>query len=195
MDRESHSFENEASKTGQSQETKTLKKENFTPGTSKVIRRDVINKTVVRALKRHFTQIFTAEFADFALSGKKAQAEDFMQKTQQLAENLFVPEALPTGVTIQSISSVLRMLVSPEIAKFCNRSRQERSVAKDYNDVIYKYSHKRLFKLAKDATFSYLFVNFILGGEFAALVEEDATMGLNPEAYLTASEALAKVFN
>jgi hypothetical protein len=193
--KESQNFKTEASKSEQSQETQALKKEDFTSGNSKVVRKDVINKTVIRALKRHFTQIFSAENPEFALVGKKAQAEEFMPKTQELAGNLFVPEALPTGVTIESIASVLRMLISTETAKFCNKSRAERNLAKDFNDVIYKYSHKRLFKLAKDTTFSYLFVNFVLGGEFATLVEQDATMGLNPEAYLTASEALAKVFN
>lgn len=165
---------------------------------TKPLRLDLVNKTVMRSIKRFYTQLFESFNPDFNYSPGKENASIFEEQTTTFTQSLFCsddPELISKNITLQSIAAVLRMLICPELAKSINKARTERALLTSYSDVIYKYSHKRLLKLTKNSTFSYLFLKFITKGGFTSLVMNDDTMGQNPCAYLKAAENMEKLFN
>jgi len=163
----------------------------------KSIRIDLVNKTVVRSIKRYYTQLFESLNPKFPTNATKDQAKLFEELTNTLTFNLFsslIADFSPNGITLESIATVLRVFINPDLAKIVDKSRATRTLITSYADVVYKYSHKRLQKLSKNSTFIYLFLKFIREGTFESLIAEDGTMCQNPEAYLAAGHSLEKLF-
>lgn len=163
----------------------------------KPVRLDLVNKTVVRSIKRFYTQLFESLNPEFPNNAGKDQANLFEELTNTLTFNLFgslSADYSPSGITLESIATVLRVFINPDLAKIVDKSRATRTLITSYADVVYKYSHKRLQKLNKNPTFIYIFLKFFRDGTFESLITKDATMGQNPEAYLSAAHTLEKLF-
>lgn len=152
----------------------------------KPIRKDVLNKTVVRALKRYYTQLFEAAYPTYATSGCKT-VQEFESLTTTFVETHF-------GNSDSQLASMIRAFVNPDLSKKTKRTRKERDFLTEYQACIYKYSTKKLLKLAQNDTFSYLFKDFINKGAFEQLAYSDDNMSQNPEAYISTAKSMVKLF-
>lgn len=130
-------------------------------------------------------------------SPANSKTEKFENQTRTFTLNLFdsLMNEFPEDVTIESIVNVLRIFISPELFKSISRWVEQRLFASSFSEVIYKYNNRKVTKIAKNATFSYLFKKFVNNGEFEAMVMTDSTMGQHPQTYLCAALALEKLFN
>lgn len=161
------------------------------------LRKDVVNKTVVRSLKRYITQKFEDMTKLTEIQTKKEKLEKFEELTQSFTFNLFgskINEYNEDGLSQDDLVFIVRMLIQPDLVKKMNKTREQRFLCNNYYDCIYKYSHKRLLKLIKNPTLSHLFEDFIRNGCFEQLVMEDETLKRNPEAYIEAAQNLLALF-
>ena len=161
----------------------------------KPIRVDVLNKTVIRSLKKYYTQLFEAQNSNY--EQETSDVKMFEELTHNFTLNLFKflhNELNQEGILFEDILFTIRMLIQPEITKKTSKTREQRFLMNDYYDCIYKYSHKRLLKLCKNSTFTYLFTKFISLGLFREQVMNDQTLMQNPVAYLEAGEKMLQLF-
>mmetsp|Transcript_15050 Transcript_15050/g.21056 ORF Transcript_15050/g.21056 Transcript_15050/m.21056 type:complete len:430 (+) Transcript_15050:1-1290(+) len=161
---------------------------------STALRKDVVNKTVIRSLKRYYTQVFE-EFTPDSQNADCDKITEFVQ--QQLASSL--ANLQTSEVTLNDVVFVMKVLLQPDLVKKMSKTRSERFLMNNYYDCIYKYSHKRLLKLSQQkstetAAFRFVFTEFVQSGKFEELVMSDATLQRTPEAYLTAANTLLTLF-
>jgi len=161
----------------------------------KPIRVDVLNKTIIRSLKRYYTQLFESQYPSF--EQEHHNVANFEELTSTFTFNLFsslLDDCKQNGVSLDDVMFAVRMLIQPDATKKVNKTREQRFLMNNYYDCIYKYSHKRLLKLCQNSTISYLFLNFINSGIFHEQVMSDPTMMKSPATYLEAGESMKKLF-
>lgn len=172
---------------------------------AKPVRKDLVNKTVIRTLKSnfsiknsgHYTQLFEDEFPEDKKGGKKETLRQFEQNTHDFVTAHFghlADELSQHSVTVEELAAFLRILVNPELSKFIDKSKSQRNLAMLYTESIYKYSHKRFKKLIKENPFSYLFSKFLKSGECKDFIEKDENLAKNPVPYLQAVQNMEKMF-
>lgn len=64
-----------------------------------------------------------------------------------------------------------------------------------YYDVIYKYSHKKLFKIMEQPSFRAIFTHFVESGTLDALLENDKTMKINMDVYKARTNEILRKSN
>ena len=146
------------------------------------VRKDVVNKTLFRALKRFYTEKFESVFA----LDKKESTSSYMSKVHQFVEDYFKAretELESWGVTVEEIEKLMLVIVSPNHIKSALTEESDLVLYKDYYSCIYQYSHKKLANMLLRPVCGYLFADFINSGNLTAFIHRCSTMSLNPGVY------------
>lgn len=105
------------------------------------IRKDVVNKNLMRIISRYFKDILTSYFPDFKTTFKSAQ------KLDELLGN-FLRIILPTN-TDENLKYILGAFVLAPKMKILNMTEETRKIVSQVHKTLSKYTHKDLEKLYK----------------------------------------------
>ena len=147
-------------------------------------RQDVLNKTLMRSLKRYLTQEFFNEFKFKELSPK--------EKTKNIGSFLesFVKKLYEHKINQPSIEISLKILkeyvgyvIDADRTKRVLKNRQNNEFNRLYYEVVYKYSHLKISKLFADQTLKFIFEDFVNEGYLDKMIESDKTLSKNKKEY------------
>lgn len=147
------------------------------------VRKDVVNKTLFRALKRYYTEAFLNKFT----LCKKEATSSYLTKINQFCIETFSThlERMTTwGITFEEVEKFISMIVSPNHIKNSLKDDADLIMYKDYYSCLYQYSHKKLANMLLSPVCGYLFTDFINSDNFTPFINSCPTMSQHPDAYL-----------
>ena len=132
------------------------------------VRKDVVNKTLFRSLKRYYTDLF---LKDFTLS-KKESAESYLKKVKTFSSQIFAEnlQKVSGNVTYEQIEKFLSILISPNHVKNLLTEAGDLALHKEFYSCLYQYSHKKLAKMLMNPICGYLFSDFITSGNLTQFI-------------------------
>jgi hypothetical protein len=150
------------------------------------IRKDVVNKTLFRSLKRHYTELFETQFN----IDQKESTASYLEKINEFCQNTFTSGPLADSmsewnVTLSDIKTLISIMVSPNHVKNVLKD-DDLALYKDYYSCIYKYSHKKLAKMLERQVCGYLFTDYIASGKLLTFISSCSTMSQNADTYTQA---------
>jgi hypothetical protein len=146
------------------------------------IRRDVVNKTLFRSLKRFYTD----KFNEFYVITKKDSTATYMEKIHHFTFINFSQKAEDLnskGLTIEQVEKFMSIVISPNHVKSALTDITDINLHKDYYSCLYQYSHKKLANMLLSPVCGYLFTDFINSRNLTNFISTCSTMSQNPEAY------------
>lgn len=149
-------------------------------------RKDVVNKTLFRSLKRFHTEKFLSMFE----LGKKETAESYLEKVSQFCSEVFgekLSELDSWGISLRAIEKFIAVMVSPNHIKNALDDESDATLYKDYYSCLYQYSHKKLANMLQNRVCGFLFHHFVLDGHISNFISNCSTMSQHPEVYRKAS--------
>lgn len=163
-------------------------------GTKLSVRKDVVNKTLLRSLKRYYTDLFEKQFS----LSKKESSESYLKKVNTLCSQLFLNEEqkiFSFGLTYDQVEKFLSILISPSHVKAVLTEAEDLALHKEFYSCLYQYSHKKLAKMLMNPVCGYLFTEFITSGNLTQFISTWTTMNQNADVYLSASQSFLKIIN
>lgn len=146
------------------------------------VRKDVVFKTLFRALKRFYTEAFLRRFT----LDKKESSSSYLHKINHFCIETFSThlEAMHGwGVTFEQVEKFISIVVSPNHIKDSLKDSTEKALYKEYYSCLYQYSHKKLRNMLLSPVCGYLFTDFITSGNLTRFISSCSTMSQNPETY------------
>ena len=145
-------------------------------------RKDVVCKTLLRSLKRYYTELFL-KFYDL---GKKESTESFMYKIQEFTERMLsnkLAEMNEWGIPMEQAVKFISILVSPGHVKSSMTESTEIALHKDFYSCLYQYTHKKLAYILKNRVCGFLFHEFVNDGDLETFITKCPTMSQNNATY------------
>ena len=153
-------------------------------------RRDVVNKTILRNMRRFFLKQFNDMF-EYTTKKRNKGTGYYLACVDQLLETLFPAMQDPTER--DEVAFYLGALLYPkDMKRSKGTSRLKREVDKVYAS-LYSYSHAKLNKLIRVRTFGRLFGLFCTNTDEAEF-EQGPTVLKNKEVYVEALQSLRARF-
>jgi hypothetical protein len=161
-------------------------------------RSDVVNKTLLRSLKRYYTKKFK-EATDYRAAGKcctnKEMYDMLTEFTRQIYENNKNFELKEFAeVTLEDLTFYMGIWINPMLMRKFSYTHQERTKFHNFYNWLYAYSHIKLYKLFKSNELYFMFIKFFEDGPFEELLASDETLKRNPNIYKKASEHFMDLF-
>lgn len=145
-------------------------------------RKDVVSKTLLRSLKRYYTELF---YESYDL-GKKESTESYLYKIQEFSEKFLSNKLFDMkewGITLEQTISFIAIMISPGHIKSQLTEESEIALHKDFYSCLYQYTHKKLANMLKNAVCGFLFHEFVNNGHLADFISDCPTMSQNPSVY------------
>ena len=146
------------------------------------VRRDVVNKTLFRSLKRFYTE----KFNEFYIITKKDSTAIYLEKIHQFTFINFyqkIEDLTSKGLTIEQVEKFMSIVISPNHIKSTLTDTSDINLHKDFYSCLYQYSHKKLANMLLSPVCGYLFTDFINSRNLTTFISTCSTMSQNPEAY------------
>lgn len=156
------------------------------------VRKDVVNKTLFRSLKRYYTDLFMEQFS----LTKKESSESYMVKIRTFCTKLFnekLINVVQEGLTHSQVEKFLSILISPNHIKDLLTEADDMTLHKEYYSCLYQYSHKKLAKMLVNPVCGYLFTEFITSGNLTQFISTCTTMNQNAEVYESAGKSFLMI--
>lgn len=123
-----------------------LSKTNSSSESKLAVRSDVVNKTLLRSLKRYYTSEFE-KVVKWNLHGKLINKDEIFDKLKKFTKEIYQNDArfnLPefSGVTIDDLIFYMGVCINPVFMKKCSSSSHDRNKYQNFYNCLYKYSHK-----------------------------------------------------
>ena len=161
-------------------------------------RQDVLNKSLLRTLKKYFTSKFNQEtnYASLKSYQKKSKFLDmwvdfvdchYGSKTAEAASEF--------GITYDDIYRYIAIMINPELAKKRMRNKKHIRFLKLYYEVLYNYSSKKLILLFNDQVLHYLFDDLKKQGAMHQMIHTDATLVKNKDEYMRTLDEFMQSFD
>ena len=161
-------------------------------GTKLSIRKDVVNKTLFRALKRYYTELF---LKNYDLDTKES-SQSYLHKIKEFSYRLFlnrVEELCFLGLTIDRVEKFLAIVISPNHVKPTLKDPEDIALHKEYYSCIYQYSHKKLAKMLLNPVCGHLFTDFVNSGNLTKFISTCSTMSQNFDVYDKAGKSFLEI--
>lgn len=152
-------------------------------------RGDVVNKTILRAMKRYYFTEFDSLYGFSNLSDKEkfAQFHELVRKfvTQEMkgCKDLAAPELEDAILFFGSMISHIHMRRGITVSKI-------RTQVNSVHKCLYSYSHKKLSQLMKQQGFKFVLGDFAYHGGIDIVLNSEETMLKQQDLYRDACEAL-----
>lgn len=133
------------------------------------VRKDVVNKTLFRALKRFYTDKFMNMFT----LDKKESSASYLDKIRLFCTQTFttqIEQMKDWNITYQEMEKFISIVVSPNHIKSVLKADSDLILYKDYYSCLYQYSHKKLANMLLRPVCGYLFTNFINSANFITFI-------------------------
>jgi len=151
------------------------------------VRKDVVNKTLFRALKRFYTEKFLSVFT----LDKKESSTSYLDKIRLFCSQIFtcqIEQMQLWNITYEEMEKFISIVVSPNHIKNVLKEKTDLVLYKDYYSCLYQYSHKKLANMLSRPVCGYLFTNFINSEDFITFIRSCNTMGQNVDVYVKAGD-------
>lgn len=176
------------------QSKKSLKKE-FTKNqecgvnsksTSLSFRNDVVNKTLLRSIKKYYTDLFKAKSDFFLVKNKKDRKKIYYECIKKFTQTELFDQNSQffTAEELEDVTMCMAILVKPEYMLQISLCYQYIRFKKIYEGCIYHYSRAYFDKIVQNQTFMKIFSNFVKLGHFETMTKTDTTLMRNPEFYI-----------
>ena len=166
---------------------------------SLAVRKDVVNKTLLRSIKRLVGLKFENQ------SGiKKFTTSEQKEKFLDLIES-FIREYFPCYsqvITIEDnpneeestlsqngIKFIVGLLVNPKLLKTHFKSIKERTFFYLFQNLLKKYSHRKLLRLMTNQNFIFVVASLRENGGLDEIINDDPTCNKNKKAYYDAANS------
>lgn len=155
-------------------------------GVNLSVRKDVVNKTLFRSLKRFHTEKF---FETFELE-KRESTQSYLSKISIYCSIMKSKEAEMenNNITLKDVEKFVAIMVSPNHIKNSLNEGSDANLYKDYYSCLYQYSHKKLASMLCNRVCSFLFSMFIKDGHLSNFIFNCPTMSQNKDIYQKAGE-------
>lgn len=150
--------------------------------TFKEVRRDVINKTIFRIIRRFFHSMLEKLVPDY----KYQKKNNLMSMLASFSEYLF-----PTAENILEVTEVLSALMFRREILLIKRTEDQRKEIQVFLDVQSKYTHKLLPTVFASKSFRVIFQYFVENG--ITYFEEDENVIKNVSKYTEELEKLKEI--
>lgn len=157
-------------------------------GVSLNVRKDVVNKTLFRSLKRFHTE----EFSKLNLNLEKGEStESYLSKISIYCSTMRSKEAEMEkyNITMKEVEKLIAIMVSPNHIKNSLKDVNDAALYKDYYSCLYQYSHKKLASMLSNRVCSFLFSVFINDGHLLHFISNCSTMSQNKDIYQKAGDS------
>ena len=147
-------------------------------------RQDVLNKTLMRSLKRYLTQEFFNEFKFKGLSPKE-KTKNFGSFLESFVKKLYEHKINQPNIEIslKILKEYVGYVIDADRTKRVLKNRQNNEFNRLYYEVVYKYSHLKISKLFADQTLKFIFEDFVNEGYLDKMIESDKTLSKNKKEY------------
>lgn len=149
-------------------------------------RRDVINKTVFRIMKRYYLQLFKNMFPKMKL--KVNSVDEYLEASKQLLSSLSGDVSVN-----ESLKFFITQMVSTKLASQFSISQELKDSLKLLDACLYSYSDKALKRVFADSSARLLFSYFYEHGQ--KFFSDQKNVQKNSSEYQTMFESLYKSFN
>lgn len=150
---------------------------------SKVVRRDVINKTIFRIIRRFFYSLLEQIIPDY----KHQKRANLLNMLASFSEFLF-----PMEENIVEISEVLWALMFRREVLLLKGNSELRDKVQIFLDVQSKYTHKLLHPVMENKHFKVIFKYFLKNG--ITFFENDENVKKSPERYREEFQKIKEIF-
>ena len=161
-------------------------------------RQDVLNKSLMRILKKYFTSKFNQEtnYASLKFSQKKTKFLDMLADFVSHHYGSKIAEASSEfGITYDDIYRYIAIMINTELAKKRMRNKKHIRFLKLYYEVLYNYSSKKLILLFNDQVLHYLFDDLKKQGAMHQMIHTDATLVKNKDEYMRTLDEFMQSFD
>ena len=151
------------------------------------VRKDVVNKTLFRSLKRFHTESFLERF-DLG----KETAESYLKKIHEYCANCYSHKESELdywSITLEEVEKFVAVMVSPNHIKNYLKEESDITLYDEYYSCLYQYSHKKLAKMLQNRACGFLFNMFVQDGHLTKFISNCSTMSQNSDVYHKASNS------
>lgn len=155
-------------------------------GVSLSVRKDVVNKTLFRSLKRFHTESFLDKYE----LGKET-TEAYLEKIHEYCNSSYSDKESELdywNITLKDVEMFIAIMVSPNHIKNYIKDESEITLYKEYYSCLYQYSHKKLAKMLQNRACGFLFNTFVQDGHLTKFISNCSTMSQHSEVYHKASQ-------
>lgn len=145
-------------------------------------RKDVVSKTLLRSLKRFYTE----QFFELYDVEKKESSKSYLFKIQEFTLRILndkQSEMTQWGITFDQLVKFISILVSPSHIKSSMTEPTDVALHKDFYSCLYQYTHKRLAYILANKVCGFLFCEFVNDGHLATFITKCPTMSQNTSTY------------
>jgi hypothetical protein len=143
-------------------------------------RKDVVNKTLLRSLKRYYTCIFPFDIIKY-LKSQKAEITAYTNHNKK-------------PMTMGSVKTLIEIVRAPANLRPCLKNKYDQNMWDDFHAWLYKYSHTKLYELLKLPQVKYLVKDYLTTGLESMLANDD-TLKKNPDVYRNAGNRFMDIIN
>ena len=143
-------------------------------------RKDVVNKTLLRSLKRYYTSVFPFEIIKY-LKSHKPEIVTYVNHNKK-------------PMTIGSVKTLIEIVRASTNARPNLKTKYEQAMCDDFHACLYKYSHTKLYGLFKLPQVKFLVKDYIENG-LEVMLTNDETLQKNPGVYRSAGARFLDIIN
>ncbi|CAI2370814.1 unnamed protein product [Moneuplotes crassus] len=154
------------------------------------IRRDVVNKTVLRVMRRFFMQKFKDAYPK-KFRSKEAKSKWYFEYIKKLTAELFGVD----NPDLKVLQINMAAIINPKhmTAADITETGLEKEEFLTFYNTIYKYSHTRLASLFKITSLKTIF-NYFYNGPMDQIINSETSVKKNSTLYFKAFEDFQRVF-
>ena len=149
-------------------------------------RQDVLNKTLLRSIKKYLTSSFEQEenFKRFTPAEKYQSFKPLLRGfVERHYASLLSDSESDRNFTFEDVYYYIGIIINFNFIKRGMRNKRHIKFNVSLYDCLYKYTHTKLSKLCGDEILRFLFLDFIESGKIYEHLQSDETMALNKEKY------------
>lgn len=164
-----------------------------TKGISLAKRKDVVNKTLLRSVKRYYTSLFENFMKEnqYSKQEKREFWKDYIEEFTKTIFGDYMDTITPeSGVTIQEVNAFMASMIVPNNIKRTNCEEVYTLMMEEFSNLLYKYSIKRLGSFVRNPSVKCVLRHYIERGPLDGLLENDVTLSKNKSLYVKASREI-----
>ena len=165
-------------------------------GISLAKRKDVVNKTLLRSVKRYYTSLFE-QFTKENLYTKQERREFWKAYISEFTKSIFgdymstiTPES---GITLEEVNAFMSAMIVPNNIKRSECEEVYNLMMEEFSNLLYKYSIKRLGSFVRNPSVKFVLRHYVELGPLRDLLENDVTLSKNKSLYLRASKEILNI--
>lgn len=162
-------------------------------GISLAKRKDVVNKTLLRSVKRYYTSLFEHFMKEnqYSKQEKREFWKEYIEEFTKSISGDYIETITPeSGICLKEVNAFMASMIVPNNIKRTNCEEVYTSMMEEFSNLLYKYSIKRLGSFVRNPSVKYVLKHYIERGPLEELLENDVTLSKNRSLYTKASKEI-----